>query len=660
MAEDFWGKIYAELHEKLDFIQLLISDTSEKDLLSWIKPNPALNISCGRFIKKGRISDRKALEKTLSAYAATSQPLRKIILFSWIEKNSETMKIPSLPLDEEVKKQIQDGRFGTPEKIRIMSHIDPREGARGFYQKFIAENFTETIAESCGDTSTDDQTPQCDNQEENRIQELESAMRQLKAENRELRKQLDSRNSEASLVNRKLSEQAELLKQANQESKRLANEMANLGSQLKFANDENIRLSEQVIKTASPGERPDDELNELKQQISSLQKALANREATIVRLESEKTDLCSKLHGFEDQSSQIKNLQKMLAESETGARECQLLAGQLVTKTRNENGKLRWLFVSTGGQPYYLLPEMVDKAQAGIEELCQLKINRSGHAVSLDSLETQYRKIIFGNLIIESDKALLRFEDQMIPVFCEAGESFHEMPVKALWLPELHNRPAGIYGITSLKSASYETDPVKAAGASAIKAFLHLDLFDVSSFERILESEHIDFTIDSERRFVFSEDFRQILNRLRTKGLVKTFCQSCLDQTSDTAMGRKSDSDEICSFCGETSARQENQINPVFSGQKIIIFGGDRAGNDFKVFLEKYGLHVTWYSGFDNLRTSDGSLGNPDLIMVITRQISHTLLREVAAFCEKAKIRLAFSEYRGLTGVLTELKRLLS
>ncbi len=389
MAEDFWGKIYAELHENEDFLRLVLIDTSEKDIISWIKPNPALNISCGRFIRKGCINDRQALEKAFFNYARQNQPLRKIILFNWVEKNPETMKLPSLALDEEIKKQIYKGIFGPPLKIRIMSHIDPRDGARSFYRTFLAEypevSATESVvAVAIPEQLSDDNVTAAS---EKRIQELETALKQVKTENKDLRKLLENRTSENSCQNKKLQEIQEQLRYAKEESDCLLRENSGLKSRLEFLQKLSDEIKPSNRDNSTTPEDVQETILELKHKISLVQKALDNRNSTIERLESEKADLRALIKEHEDKSSQVKNLQKMLENSNLSATETEEYVGQLLTIVKNDSGKIRWLFISTNGRHFYLLPEIVEKAHAVIDEYCLLSLDRQNNPVSLKALE---------------------------------------------------------------------------------------------------------------------------------------------------------------------------------------------------------------------------------------------------------------------------------
>jgi hypothetical protein len=189
MAEDFWKPVFERLLQNHDFISLLISDTSENDLVSWVKPNPALSLRCARFLQKGRITDRAGFEKAFAEYAAGSLPLKQIILFTWVEKNPLPMSIPTRPLTDETRSGIENKEFGSFNKIRLMSYIDPRESAADFYRQFIARHYPEpqpqsvsmpAAAKSDGSpnqNSTDSQS--CSNLL-SRIAELEAAMDVLK------------------------------------------------------------------------------------------------------------------------------------------------------------------------------------------------------------------------------------------------------------------------------------------------------------------------------------------------------------------------------------------------------------------------------------------------------------------------------------------------
>ncbi|MDD3147958.1 MAG: DUF2325 domain-containing protein, partial [Candidatus Riflebacteria bacterium] len=92
-----------------------------------------------------------------------------------------------------------------------------------------------------------------------------------------------------------------------------------------------------------------------------------------------------------------------------------------------------------------------------------------------------------------------------------------------------------------------------------------------------------------------------------------------------------------------------------FKGERILIFGGDRIGSEYERVLARHNLLVSWHSGFENLHDLKNGLGKADAVVIVVRQISHTLLREIVPVAEKEKIPLIYSTRRGTSGVLSHL-----
>ncbi|OGK11726.1 MAG: hypothetical protein A2W80_04915 [Candidatus Riflebacteria bacterium GWC2_50_8] len=93
----------------------------------------------------------------------------------------------------------------------------------------------------------------------------------------------------------------------------------------------------------------------------------------------------------------------------------------------------------------------------------------------------------------------------------------------------------------------------------------------------------------------------------------------------------------------------------MFSGQRVLIFGGDYIGSEYERVLSGHNLVIEWRSGFKNLADLKSGLGQPDLIVVVVRQISHTLLRELVATIAHHSLPVLYSSRRGVSGILSDL-----
>ncbi|MEW6712737.1 MAG: hypothetical protein AB1403_23170, partial [Candidatus Riflebacteria bacterium] len=128
MSEDFWGPIFAKLHEKTELLELICEDTPDSELLGWIKPNPMLWGRCARYMQRKKIGNRKGLVAELLKFAEKDQALRKLIFFNWVEKNKQPMSFFSVRAEAETFKKLAAGEFGTLPKVRILAEIEPRPG----------------------------------------------------------------------------------------------------------------------------------------------------------------------------------------------------------------------------------------------------------------------------------------------------------------------------------------------------------------------------------------------------------------------------------------------------------------------------------------------------------------------------------------------------
>jgi hypothetical protein len=120
--------------------------------------------------------------------------LRKIILFTWVEKNPKTMKFPTLATDGESESKLLSGAFGSPAKVRILAQIDPRPAARPIYERVLSvlsENMMaeEELEPAGSEASAADEAAR--QKLAARVAELEKLLESFKAENRQLKKQVE-------------------------------------------------------------------------------------------------------------------------------------------------------------------------------------------------------------------------------------------------------------------------------------------------------------------------------------------------------------------------------------------------------------------------------------------------------------------------------------
>lgn len=662
MAEDFWSPVFARLQDDIEFLSLLVNDTSEADLISWIKPNPALMSRCAAFIKKGKVTSRPGLQKELLKFAQSSQPLRKIILFTWVEKNPLPMSIPTLVLNEDNQAGILNGEFGGPEKIRIMARLDPRTGAKPFYQKFSAAMpIIEDAAQAEFLPVTGSKSDEALIKAEDRVKELEAAVEDLKNENRKNRKLAEAHGIEIAGQSRRLEEQTRQIKNLLETEKLLKQEIFSL--QLKLQNVEKTApvVHQARIEPTDSDQEAQMQIESLQKEISALQKALKNRDSSIARLETEKLELQGQLHTETDKDQRITNLQKMLAENNTAANPVIRHVGQIIARVKNEKGKNCWLFLTLSGKNFMVNHELFAKARIVYEELCLLSLDINTRPINLESLEAESRQEIFGLVKVTEEKSELQTDSGSFPINVQFAAELTGLPVRAIWLPELLQRESGIYYLESLPTPQKNEAQQLSATQKQIREFFNAEIINFVEFCNELRRQGIEFSSNSGQSLSFGHDYRAILNSLRMSIKVTTFCilSECRAKAETAIFARACKAGESCNICGRF---HDDEVKPakLFAGQHVIIFGGDRVGSEYEKAFAGHNLRVTWHSGFKNMNELRAGLGNVDLVVVITRQVSHTLLREIAGHCEKGGIPILFCHHRGVSGVLQELQNWLS
>lgn len=611
MADEFWNKIYDRLIDNFELLKLICFDTANQELLSWVNPNHELKIRCNRYLRFGVISDKNGLINEILTYAKTNNPLRRIILLTWVNKNQASMNFFNQAGNAASIEKLRNGEFGNIDKVRILSLIDPRQGSSKLYKDVLEEadrkakekaeieakkqeestHTTISNAEieaalhskdiiTSPDTNNGAYSGNFNEVVYEELEKIKAALEvlkdvnsQLKSENKELRNEQTKRKTEISNYSTKLESKVN-------ENKKLSSELAkekdlnsSLNTQLKFAKEE---LAAKPAPTISESEINDlrHRLDEALKDNERLQKSLNNKEASLNRIKDENNDLRSKLETSTNQSNLVSNLQKKLNELQIKKNiKSQAVAGQIVTKARFDNtygeksGKKCWLFVSITGEIYYLDLNEVPK-NLSVPEEYMLATFEDNKLTQLQSLETE-RKELLGNIKLENSKALFICDDESFPIYQDVTEKWNGRPARGIWLPELEDREAGIY--------------------------------------------KLDILPDTAK----------------------------LNKTQPKSSKKSTDKDKN---------KAEKQAK--FNGQKVIVFGGDRVGLEYEKALTNAGLVAKWFSGFSLLTEISLGFGKPDLMIIVTKQLSHALLRELNAYAEKHSIPVAYSTRRGITSVL--------
>lgn len=668
MGEDYWAPVFARLLEDIDFLRNLCCDTSDADLVNWVLPNRPLAQKCARFIRRHKITDRASLISEVIDFAEEDEALRKIILFTWVEKNPKTMGFMSIPANQENIARLIAGHFGKPAKIKILGRIDPRTGAEKIYQHYFNEHPEVAIEEAAAhaaELAAPDlekrlqETTEMATRAVKRSRELEAANEKIKSDNRQLKKDLESREKEVPVLNRRLEESVTLLKAAEAKIEDLERQICGLKLQIKSS--EVLKPSPQAATATDvqESEKFKEACEDQQKQIDGLQKALQNRDNSILRLENEKVELQRQIRNDDDQQRRVENLQASLRTLEgENMVQARLAAGQLVTRLKTAGKPGEWLFVSVTGQTFNLSAAIVKSAGVISEEFSLLQLDAAGEPVKLTSLEAENRKEILGYLKAESDGLwLLSDSEEKLPVCINVDAHFLEKPVRGFYLGEAGQREAGIYHVENLKTADQKNFEVLTASTRQLKTFFNADMIDFDHFCRELGKLKVSFKLDKENQLKFSRDYRQVLNGLRSSLPVSSYCSTpaCLERARMAIMARVCQQGQACSFCGGFPTEKDSPGNFQFNGERILIFGGDRIGSEYERVLARHNLLVKWHSGFQNLQDLRNGLGKVDAVVIVVRQISHTLLREISPLAEKEKIPLIYSTRRGTSGVLSHL-----
>ena len=614
MADDYWKAVYEKLIDNRELLRLICLDTANQEILSWVRPNSTLRSRCSRFMHNGVIADKNGLIKEVLNYSANNKALRRIILLTWVDKNPDSMAFFKLPGNSETVERLKKGEFGNIDKIRILSMIEPREGAGSLYKEILDEADKEAKAKeelrkaeemakaalsnaeveaalhskdmiAAPDTnnwSYDGNFNEVVYEELQKIKAaleiLEDVNKQLKTENKELRSEQSKRKTELNNFSSKLEKEVNETKKLSSELAKEKDLNSSLTSQLAFAKAE---LASKPVETLSESEIGDlrFKLDEALKENKELKKALNNREASLNRIKSENLELNLKIENANDQSQTIKNLKQRLADYSAKENvKTRTVVGQLVSKARyskdfgEKAGKKCWLFVSITGQVYYL--DLADiPVNIAVPEEYMIASFDGEKLVSFSTLESEERKEVFGFIGLENGCGFLNCEEEQFPVFLNVTEKWAGRPARGIYLPELDNRTAGIYKIDVLP------DTAK-------------------------------------------------LNKNEQKSAKKS---------------------------SEKTNKTEDNVK--FDGQKVIVFGGDRVGLEYEKALNRIGLEAKWFSGFSLLSEISLGFGKPDLMIIVTKQVSHALLRELNAYAEKHSISVAYSTRRGISSVLEIVKQ---
>lgn len=555
MNDSFWEPVFKKLLDNLQLLKNICQDTSDKKLISWIKPNKHLWLSCAKHIRNNKVTHKNELIEAIINFAKKDLPLRKIIFYSWIETNEKTMNYTTLPMTSENLQELQEGKYGDYKKILVLSQIDPRDGVKEKYDHVLNKLAT-------NNQSKDENLLKYCKELENKLSQSQQTTQSAKDELKALKQKEQNARHELSCFQKNLAARdmqifnlEKLLHQNSAELEKIMNQSISQSQKTDCTKCTKIQSETQN----KPAQNNSDENNQ------KLLKALENRNKKIKRLKSENQQLKNAIKNIEDQQKQVENLQKMLREK-THDSQLTTHAGRIICKTN----KSEWIFETITGKTFNI--EKSIKKRINLEELSLLKVDANNNPVYLESLENNNKKELTGYIIKESNGLFLVTQHQKHPVHLDVAEKLLNEPVKGIWLPAIKKRPAGLYNITGLKSARNKTAQPKKIKAPKI-----------------------------------------------------------------------------------AQTKYECQPDKKFDGQKVVIFGGDRIGKRYEQYFSKLNLEIKWFSGFKNLGSVREGLNNNDLIVLILKQISHTVLREISASVVNCPI--LYCTKRGLSGVKKEIEK---
>ncbi|GAB4274378.1 MAG: hypothetical protein Kow0029_14670 [Candidatus Rifleibacteriota bacterium] len=652
MAEDFWAPIFAKLHENIDLLRSICHDTADSDLISWVKPNPALWGKCARFVSRKKVLNKAGLVDEIIKFATREQSLRKIIFFNWIQRNSKTMNLASLPANDEVFARLEKGEFGNRLKIEIMSRIDPRAGISDFYEKFLCKqpNPEISVTEQPHEEKAQEKIDEPQNQLKQEILTLRRELKNLKyayesraSEIKGLQKALRSRDDKISTLEDEIENLRESLQKAI-----IQIIPTQLSQQNKVDNEIEAYKSERLIEISARLENAEKELRKANETI-------ARKDSFINRIQNEIRDLKKVLLSDENKDRQIDYLQSLLMQSES---EKSLIhkSGKVINLT-DANGKSRW-FMQTFSDELIRIPgNLIVDNEICESEFCTAHIDMENHVVAIESLENCREKHA-GYLSRENDKCYLISNQETFPVFCRVNEKHFDKPVTGIELKSFLDRPAGIYSLFPDYNFKEEAQNLHVISRKSLASSLNIYEDQVSKLLAKAKAAEIDFLVEHDK-ISFKVPTFKILSRLRQ---LFAFIETCEDTECKSALKDlelAKPSQDICEICNKPCKPVVLKDIPDFNGKKVLIVGGDYVGAEYKRRLEKFNLDVTWQSGFQNLGNLRSAINKFELIIVIVRQVSHTVLREI----EQAKpeqVPVLYSKNRGLSGLLNEIASFLN
>jgi hypothetical protein len=658
MNNDFWAPVFAKLLENYEFLEKICNDTSDSDLYSWVKPNPVLWNKAAKYIRKRKITDKKGLVKTIIDYARNNDNLRKIILFNWVEKNKKTMDFTGIRADAQAFDRLLTGEFGSPEKIRILAEIDPRDKMQSFYNEY----FEKITQQNNNRKETEDKKT---------IEKLQNSIERLETKLTTLEKEFDRSLADKRSTEIKLSEiqhEAKSLQikltEKNQTEANLKSKISELQNQLN--RKDKITTTEQEFSQIHnlQKEKADIEfrLTKLSQHLeqaendkTELQKTLDRRNSALARIEKQLDQLKNTSDSIESKERQIENLKQLLSDKDKP--EHQKIYGQLIQISSDKTNN-QWYLLTFAEKLVPLTEKLIARNQVCDGEFCCIELDEQNTARKIFSIESE-KRLVNGIFQSNQNQAFLKTTEDSFRIYSKVdNQALAETPIKGILLPNFKDRPEGIYRhfILHTRGVTHE-QAIKTVSNKEVCKFYNLHQIEPETIRNILNSQQQVIDSIKDHKLVFNDDYRNVLASMRLQLDFMTVCSKsdCINEAvKQNSLPRQAEDNEACEICNQIKKPHGSDFD--FGNKKIIIVGGDYTGQDYCRYLADFNLDVTWQSGFDNRKAFIESLRNYDLVVIVIRQISHTLLREINQFLNKApEIKVLYAKKRGVSGILKEL-----
>jgi hypothetical protein len=648
MADPFWDPIFARLSQNIDLVRQMALDTSDSVLVPLVGKHPVLKRRTTPFCQKKAIRDKTAFVEVLMAAAAQEEALRQVLFYGWITRNPKTLEFPTLPITEQSLARLHAGEFGSPEKIVILAQIDPRESAKSLYEAFRREA---TVPHP-------DQVAEALVELESQRELLEHELTFLRNELKEMRKKhktLDDQNRE--LENR-LSRKTQETLSSEQNIFCLKEEIHRLQQRIEAGAPEKIALAPATLP--EPVQQECHDCPGYRQRIHDLEAALERKDQTMTRLRREQEDLRLERDRNREYDDSRQRLQK--SHQELSRQYNTLLkarVGRLIARGRHPDTTEPFgigEFIS--GEKRVLEGEPFFAAGLIENEWFSARFNEQDELLTITSLETDFRQTLTGYLEKTESGWVLVTPQQSVPVFCEVCADDERRIASGQWLPMFADRPEGIFQMKFHEATS--------AGAArtfmswdSIRAFFRLDHGTPEDFSALLTRHRLPCT-SSPAGIECTQDARAILQGLRPHLSISVACEApaCRKKAARAPFRRCPQPSEACSFCGTiTGEALPEGFRPMnFGDDRILIAGGDAVGSQYQRVFAAHHLDVTWISGFGHLGGLRANLQGFRLIVLILKQISHTLLREILLGTQGSITPVLYCPHRGISGVLQAIQ----